>query len=319
MHPVPNMLPHPIVPSQKDDVIMCLCKNNVEEGEMVMCEECDTWQHIICYYPNKLVPAVHFCEDCGSKYHEVKQAAKRQKLMATGDSQSTAANPNSVATLGEPEPSSDDEPLISLLSKTSSNDVARDIKPEPDVTLLTGGRQQAMSVGREISSKTAFMDLTDERDVDAVKIKAEAGDKHSCGNARTLPSQFNPPNCLTTPTAKLAMTPQPTRSARSPRSGTGGTQLINDATTLVFLDGQNRELRRRTFEDLGGRLNVDTLFAQAIRADLIDKFDESAILSVSIRGISDEFKISKYDKPDFARFRERVEDVGLCMVEVRRD
>ena len=52
---------------------------------------------------------------------------------------------------------------------------------------------------------------------------------------------------------------------------------------------------------------------------MIDKFDESAILSVSIRGISDEFKIPKYDKPDFARFRERVEDVGLCMVEVRRD
>src|ERR1700730_9811959 len=71
---------NPVVPERKCDITRCRCGYNVEDGEMVMCEECDTWQHIICYYPNELVPAVHFCEDCGSKYQDAKQAAKRQKI-----------------------------------------------------------------------------------------------------------------------------------------------------------------------------------------------------------------------------------------------
>jgi len=112
-------------------------------------------------------------------------------------------------------------------------------------------------------------------------------------------------------------TPQPTFLGYSPlRAGTTP-DLVNNATTFVFLDSQNRELRRRTFEDLGGRLNVGTLFGQAIRADLIDKFDESAILSVSISGFDEKFDIPKYDKPDFARLMQRIQAAGLCMVEVR--
>jgi hypothetical protein len=58
---------------------------------------------------------------------------------------------------------------------------------------------------------------------------------------------------------------------------------------------------------------------QAIRASLIDKLDEDAILSVSIRGISEDFKIPRDDKPDFARFMQRIEVAGLCMIEVRLD
>lgn len=55
-----------------------------------MCEECDTWQHILCYYPNELVPAVHFCEDCGSKYHDTKRAEKCRKIVP----EAVSPNPN---------------------------------------------------------------------------------------------------------------------------------------------------------------------------------------------------------------------------------
>jgi hypothetical protein len=114
------------------------------------------------------------------------------------------------------------------------------------------------------------------------------------------------------------MTPQTARSGHSSLAG-GTPRLIDNATTLIFLDSQDRELRRRTFEDLGGRLNVGTLFGQAIRADLIDKFDEDAILSVSIRGTGEDFKILRDDKPDFAWLMQRIEAAGLCIVEVRLD
>jgi len=55
-----------------------------------MCEEYDTWQHILYYYPNGLVPAVHFCEDCRSKYHDTKRAEKRRKIIP----EAVSPNPN---------------------------------------------------------------------------------------------------------------------------------------------------------------------------------------------------------------------------------
>jgi hypothetical protein len=56
---------------------------------------------------------------------------------------------------------------------------------------------------------------------------------------------------------------------------------------------------------------------QAIQAALIDKFDESAILPVSIRGFDETFEVPKYDRPDFARLMQRIQMAGLCVVEVR--
>src|SRR5271163_236810 len=75
------MIPsNPIVHDDKGDVTFCRCGRNAREGEMVLCEECDTWQHIVCYYPNEVVPAVHFCENCRSKYLDARRDAKRQRL-----------------------------------------------------------------------------------------------------------------------------------------------------------------------------------------------------------------------------------------------
>jgi hypothetical protein len=358
-----------IVRDDKEDVTLCLCGRNFPEGEMVLCEECDTWQHIVCYYPSEIIPAVHFCEGCGSKYLDAKRNAKRQKLepqsafpnnnisnameaqpsdpsvaQAISNQRRGAASPDLgspdipsiVPTIGEQEGCSCDEPV----AFTSSKKIARDnfetgqaITTKIDAAAAVGGCQQTASGAAKPGA--TIMDLVSDTEADYVKVKAkiEPDDNQSLENASTLSSQcmttaassvtdvctFPPiPNDLMTPTSTApSMAPPPSYLGHSPLGASTTPQLVSNATTFVFIDSQNRELRRRTFEDLGGRLNVGTLFGQAIRADLIDKSDESAILSVSVRGFDETFEIPKYDKPDFARLMQRIQAAGLCMVEIR--
>ena len=317
---------------------------------MVKCEECDTWQHIICYYPNELVPAVHFCEECGSKYHDAKRAAKRQRVDdkaaspnhdGTGRSVAetvlpqwyevspdlgSSALPNVVSTIGEREASSDDEPIILKSTKKIQNDdstpLKETIKTEPDATATAGARQYILS-GAAKSTATPI-DLTDDTK-DATKVKIEPRDAYLMEDATTFLSKFvspvaSPATSLTiVPATNHLRTPEPPPLTRSPLGARVASQLVNNATTFIFLDSQSRELRRRTFEDLGGRLNVGTLFGQAVRAGLIGKSDSDAILSVTIRGISESFMILKDDKPDFARLMQSIEAAGLCKVEIRLD
>jgi hypothetical protein len=327
---------------------------------MVMCEECDTWQHITCYYPNELVPAVHFCEDCGSKYQDAKQAAKRRKVdhkaaslnhdpsddmgrsvaetvyshchKFSPDLASTAF-PNVISKRRGREAASDDELFISRGTKieiANSNSSTVIVKTKPDATTTTGAGQYILSDPAKSTSEV--IDLTDDSK-DTTKVKIETRDDCLTGGAPPLLSQLispmsSPPTNFsivpvtghpTTPMITPTLTPQPPPSTPTSLEAGITPQLVNKATTFVFLDSHNRELRRRTFEDLGGRFNVGTLFGQAVRAGLINKYDSEAILSVTIRGISETFAILKDDKPDFTRLMQNIEAAGLCMVEVRLD
>lgn len=52
-------------PETKTYNIKCFCANEMDDGNTVLCEGCDTWQHIKCYYSyDKKVPDVHNCTDC---------------------------------------------------------------------------------------------------------------------------------------------------------------------------------------------------------------------------------------------------------------
>lgn len=50
--------------NEEDHMIKCTCGSSDDDGNTVLCEKCDTWQHIECYYRGKEVPDLHFCTDC---------------------------------------------------------------------------------------------------------------------------------------------------------------------------------------------------------------------------------------------------------------
>lgn len=59
--------------------IKCICSFDEDDGSTVFCEGCETWQHIVCYYPDKRVPDVHNCVDCEPRQLDSRRAAERQR------------------------------------------------------------------------------------------------------------------------------------------------------------------------------------------------------------------------------------------------
>ncbi|KAJ5320015.1 hypothetical protein PENANT_c051G03529 [Penicillium antarcticum] len=60
--------------------IKCICSFEEDDGSTVFCEGCETWQHIICYYPDKKVPDVHNCVDCEPRPLDNRRATERQRV-----------------------------------------------------------------------------------------------------------------------------------------------------------------------------------------------------------------------------------------------
>jgi hypothetical protein len=68
-------------PSEDEEpsTIKCICGYSDDDGNTVLCESCDTWQHVMCYYRSTAnVPDVHKCNDCGPRPLDSAQAAKLQ-------------------------------------------------------------------------------------------------------------------------------------------------------------------------------------------------------------------------------------------------
>ena len=67
---------------QNDDIIKCLCGFLSDDGYTVLCEDCDSWQHVQCYYgPGEVqIPDDHRCIDCDPRPIDQNVAAKRQRL-----------------------------------------------------------------------------------------------------------------------------------------------------------------------------------------------------------------------------------------------
>ena len=73
--------------SQEDDAvrfdsttIKCICGFVGDDGNTVLCEGCNTWQHIICFYePAEDVPDVHECIDCAPRPMNTRRAADLQR------------------------------------------------------------------------------------------------------------------------------------------------------------------------------------------------------------------------------------------------
>jgi uncharacterized protein len=67
--------------------IRCICGYDEDDGNTVLCENCDTWQHIECFYPGKspddLQEGHHFCNRCSPRFLDGKAAAERQRQSRT--------------------------------------------------------------------------------------------------------------------------------------------------------------------------------------------------------------------------------------------
>ncbi|KAJ5464153.1 hypothetical protein N7475_007288 [Penicillium sp. IBT 31633x] len=66
-------------PDEEPYTIKCICSFEEDDGNTVFCEGCETWQHILCYYPDKRVPDVHNCVDCEPRPLDNRRAHERQR------------------------------------------------------------------------------------------------------------------------------------------------------------------------------------------------------------------------------------------------
>lgn len=70
--------------TEDEGVIKCICGFSEDDGETVLCELCNTWQHIACFYasPNS-VPEVHKCTECWPRPLDQAAAIHKQKIKQT--------------------------------------------------------------------------------------------------------------------------------------------------------------------------------------------------------------------------------------------
>ncbi|MCJ1400887.1 hypothetical protein MMC11_004098 [Xylographa trunciseda] len=68
---------------EEDYTIKCICGFQEDDGNTVFCEQCNTWQHVDCYYYKKDPPGdddEHGCADCTPELDlDAKRATDRQK------------------------------------------------------------------------------------------------------------------------------------------------------------------------------------------------------------------------------------------------
>lgn len=71
----------------EDYTIKCFCSFQVDDGNTVFCDRCETWQHIECYYfqdfrdgqPPDINKIEHKCIDCDPRPYDKRGASERQK------------------------------------------------------------------------------------------------------------------------------------------------------------------------------------------------------------------------------------------------
>ncbi|KAJ4341530.1 SET domain-containing protein 3 [Ascochyta clinopodiicola] len=68
------------IEEEESSTIKCICGFADDDGNTVLCERCDTWQHIVCYYESaQHVPDVHECTDCSPRPVDSRRAAEKQR------------------------------------------------------------------------------------------------------------------------------------------------------------------------------------------------------------------------------------------------
>lgn len=69
---------------ESDGSIQCICQYPDDDGNTIFCEECNTWQHIACYYPGRETEVsedqfAHSCADCKPRELDRQKAHEQMK------------------------------------------------------------------------------------------------------------------------------------------------------------------------------------------------------------------------------------------------
>lgn len=80
---VPQDAPHKLETAEGESYTMkCICNFSGDDGSTIYCEQCETWQHIDCFYPNNRDEALrddftHYCHDCKPRTLDRERAIQR--------------------------------------------------------------------------------------------------------------------------------------------------------------------------------------------------------------------------------------------------
>lgn len=306
------------------DMINCHCGHQREEGKMIRCEECYTWQHMPCFYPPNYEPLVHYCKACADHYQDT-WAIKRRKSYSTslslaGTTEVTTPHKTpSTPKVQQDSASSDEEPLMRKRLRLTSGklEVGTAYLDTPGRKPIGGSPYATQSDQATTTELSQHIPAGPTDDLDRpVEIKREDENfpehlfKVSDG-ASSLPS--NPFTTLArTKTTDLAAKSLP---IQSPTTTNVSSVPIPTTTTLIFTDGKGNERRKA----LGQCDTMDKLFSQAAAARVVHQADKGAMLSFRLRGTADDpLVVLRGDDEDFEIMLESIRRQGPCVVDVER-
>lgn len=166
----------------EDYTIKCVCAYKDDDGNTVLCERCDTWQHIECYYYSRKVPEVHNCTDCEPRHIDARSATVRQRRkreqMDTGDRRSK-------------KPSTKSHKKKIRISETSVNSWPVD-KHEHTTSLDHPGRSSKDQPPPTKRPKTSHRASSSMSQVQLSNVATHAG-KRSVSSSRALQSPSKTP------------------------------------------------------------------------------------------------------------------------------
>lgn len=87
VNPIPaqDIVPKVEVQEEEPYTIKCICDYSDDDGDTIQCDDCDTWQHIHCFYtdPSQDLNGpefAHYCTDCRPRPLDKHAARERQRL-----------------------------------------------------------------------------------------------------------------------------------------------------------------------------------------------------------------------------------------------
>ncbi|KAF3033694.1 hypothetical protein E8E12_004226 [Didymella heteroderae] len=161
---------------EESPTIKCICGYGDDDGHTVLCEVCDTWQHIICYYEHAAyVPDVHECVDCSPRRMDIQRAVEKQrsrkelelptsprkntKKAVSSKRESAAAAPSQYTVHVQDDPKRE---MAALRTYIFANQSASDFKQKDDEVLKSYGFDHSSAGGFEHNTDETLLPSIDQ-------------------------------------------------------------------------------------------------------------------------------------------------------------